>query len=78
MDAKIISSINETVGQNDILYVIGDFCFKGKKPIEYRLRILCQDVHLILGNHDKRKDFVSSNTADMSGFSSVQEIDSTE
>ena len=74
MDAKIISSINETVGQNDILYVIGDFCFKGKKPIEYRLRILCQDVHLILGNHDKRKDFVSSNTADMSGFSSVQEV----
>lgn len=62
--------INETVGVNDTLYILGDFCFKGKKPIEYRSRIVCQDVHLILGNHDRRSDFEN----DLQGFSSVQEV----
>lgn len=74
MDQTIFDNINEVVGQDDTLYILGDFCFKGKKPIEYRLRILCQDVHLILGNHDKRADFIDSNTADMNGFSSIQEV----
>jgi calcineurin-like phosphoesterase family protein len=74
MDQVIFDNINEVVGQDDTLYILGDFCFKGKKPIEYRLRILCQDVHLILGNHDKRTDFIHSNAADMNGFSSIQEV----
>jgi hypothetical protein len=74
MDHVILDNINKIVGQGDTLYILGDFCFKGKKPIEYRSRMLCQDVHLILGNHDKRTDFINSNTDDMSGFSSVQEV----
>jgi calcineurin-like phosphoesterase family protein len=76
MDQVIFDNINEVVGQDDTLYILGDFCFKGKKPIEYRLRILCQDVHLILGNHDKRTDFIDSNTTatDMNGFNSIQEV----
>lgn len=74
MDQVIFDNINEVVGQDDTLYILGDFCFKGKKPIEYRLRILCQDVHLILGNHDKRTDFIDTNTADMNGFSGIQEV----
>jgi calcineurin-like phosphoesterase family protein len=74
MDQVIFDNINEVVGQDDTLYILGDFCFKGKKPIEYRLRILCQDVHLILGNHDKRTDFIDGNAADMNGFSSIHEV----
>jgi hypothetical protein len=74
MDQTIFNNINEVVGQDDTLYILGDFCFKGKKPIEYRLRILCQDVHLILGNHDKRTDFIDEDVSDISGFSSVQEV----
>lgn len=75
MDQIIFDNINKVVGQDDTLYILGDFCFKGKKPIEYRLRILCQDVHLILGNHDKRTDFIiDSNTTNMNGFSSIQEV----
>ena len=66
MDAKIISSINETVGQNDILYVIGDFCHKGGTALSYRERIACQNVHIILGNHDEPTKFTS-------GFSSVSD-----
>jgi calcineurin-like phosphoesterase family protein len=66
MDAKIISSINETVGQNDILYVIGDFCHKGGTALSYRERIVCENVHIILGNHDEPTKFTS-------GFSSVSD-----
>jgi len=70
MDQVTFDRINETVGVNDTLYILGDFCFKGKKPIEYRSRIVCQDIHLILGNHDRRSDFEN----DLQGFSSVQEV----
>lgn len=70
MDQVILDNINEVVGVDDTLYILGDFCFKGKKPIEYRSRIMCQDVHLILGNHDRRSDFKD----DLQGFSSVQDV----
>jgi calcineurin-like phosphoesterase family protein len=64
MDAKIISSINETVSKNDILYVIGDFCHKGGTALSYREKIDCENVHIILGNHDEPTKFTD-------GFSSV-------
>lgn len=70
MDQVIFDRINETVGVDDTLYILGDFCFRGKKPIEYRSRIVCQDVHICLGNHDKRNDFKDN----LQGFSSVQEV----
>ena len=62
--------INETVKADDTLYILGDFCYKGKKPIEYRSRIVCQDVYLITGNHDRRSDYKDN----LQGFSSVQEV----
>jgi len=75
MNKTILDNINEVVGYDDTLYILGDFCFRGKKPLEYRLRINCRDVHLLLGNHDKRKDFyIDENTVDMNGFSSVQDV----
>ena len=70
MDQVIFDRINETVGVDDTLYILGDFCFRGKKPIEYRSRIMCQDVHICWGNHDKRNDYRD----DLQGFSSVQEV----
>jgi calcineurin-like phosphoesterase family protein len=70
MDQVIFDRINETVGVDDTLYILGDFCFRGKKPIEYRSRIMCQDVHICWGNHDKRNDYKD----DLQGFSSVQEV----
>lgn len=52
-DDLIINNINETVGYNDKLYVLGDFVFGGKDNIpKYRHRINCQKVILIRGNHD--------------------------
>lgn len=52
-DDLLINNINNTVGQNDRLYILGDFSFGGKENIPiYRERIVCKDVVLIRGNHD--------------------------
>lgn len=57
MDDTIIDNINRTVGRNDELYHLGDFCMAGKKDHlakcqQYRDRIRCRNIHLIWGNHD--------------------------
>jgi calcineurin-like phosphoesterase family protein len=75
MDQIMFDNINEVVGPDDTLYILGDFCFKGKKPLDYRIRIVCPDVHLIMGNHEKRTDYYpSESVVDMNGFSSIQEV----
>lgn len=52
-DNALIDAINERVGKNDILWIIGDFSLC---PIEeatrYRDRIECREVNLVRGNHD--------------------------
>lgn len=58
MDNTIIANINNTVGQKDKLYIIGDFCLARKsktdikKVRKYRHWIKCRQVYLIVGNHD--------------------------
>lgn len=74
MDQVILDRINETVGTDDTLYILGDFTFRGGKPIEYRSRIICKDVHLILGNHDKRTNYEVFRDGTISGFASVQDV----
>jgi calcineurin-like phosphoesterase family protein len=64
MDQAIIWSINKTVAQEDVLYIIGDFCHKGGHAAYYREQIVCNHVHIILGNHDEPTKFTT-------GFSSV-------
>lgn len=52
MDAGLIANWNSIVTNDDKVYVLGDFCFKGAtKAIEY-LEQLNGHVHLIRGNHD--------------------------
>lgn len=52
-DSTIIDNINKIVGQNDIFYVLGDIFFGGRDLIlPYRNRIVCKNIHLVLGNHD--------------------------
>ena len=57
MNAAIIDNINKTVGIDDTLWVIGDFCM-GREKIQntsvFLSRISCKDVNLVLGNHDPR------------------------
>jgi len=53
MNDAILKGINENVGQDDILICLGDWSFGGFEYIEeFRNRIVCKNVHLVLGNHD--------------------------
>jgi calcineurin-like phosphoesterase family protein len=52
MDTNLISRINDRVKPNDWLYHLGDFSFRGGNPAEYRTRIHCRNMIMILGNHD--------------------------
>jgi calcineurin-like phosphoesterase family protein len=53
MNESIINGINWNVGQDDILICLGDWSFGNFESIkEFRDRIVCKNIHLILGNHD--------------------------
>ena len=56
MDTVILNNINKVVEPKDTLWHLGDFSLRGYhlSGVEYyRKQILCQDVRLITGNHDK-------------------------
>tara|TARA_R110000868_G_scaffold21698_1_gene90044 strand:+ start:269 stop:931 length:663 start_codon:yes stop_codon:yes gene_type:complete len=53
MNESIISGINSVVGEDDVLIHLGDWSFGGFENIQkFRDRIVCKEIHLILGNHD--------------------------
>lgn len=57
MNDKIVSDINNVVGRNDYLVCLGDWSFGGVNSIwEFRSRIHCLNVILVLGNHDEKID----------------------
>ena len=57
MNSAIVNNINEVVGQDDVLIHFGDWSFGGFENIQLlRDRIICQEIHLILGNHDHHID----------------------
>jgi calcineurin-like phosphoesterase family protein len=53
MNSTIVNNINEVVGQDDMLVHLGDWSFGGFEQIrEFWDRIICKNIHLVLGNHD--------------------------
>lgn len=56
MDDAILGNINEAVGEDDELWILGDFVFANtfEKVQYYRNRIKCKTVKLVWGNHDDR------------------------
>lgn len=53
MNITIVNNINNVVGKDDILIHLGDWSFGGFENIQkFRERIFCENIHLILGNHD--------------------------
>ena len=53
MNQTIIERINAVVGEDDILFHLGDWSFGGIEQIwKFRKQIFCKNIHLILGNHD--------------------------
>lgn len=70
MNNRLVNNINEVVGENDILIHLGDWSFGGFDSIrEFRDRIVCKNIHLILGNHDHHIDRNKDNIQSI--FSSV-------
>jgi calcineurin-like phosphoesterase family protein len=70
MNDRIVYNINSKVGVDDILFHLGDWSFGGFEKIkELRDRIVCKNIHLILGNHDHH---IENNKAEIqTAFSSV-------
>ena len=53
MNERLVNAINNVVGQNDTLIMLGDVSFGGFDNIGIFLeRLVCHNIHLILGNHD--------------------------
>jgi calcineurin-like phosphoesterase family protein len=54
MNEKIISNFNAKVKPDDVVYVIGDFCFRAKEGIDYKYWVdkLNGNYVFICGNHD--------------------------
>lgn len=52
-DDWVADMINMSVMRRDTLYHLGDWSFGGKDKIkQFRDRINCEKIHIILGNHD--------------------------
>jgi calcineurin-like phosphoesterase family protein len=53
MNERLVTAINNVVGQDDTLIMLGDVSFGGFDNIGIFLeRLVCHNIHLILGNHD--------------------------
>lgn len=72
MNDKIVESINSVVGEDDTLFHLGDWSFGGFENIEeFRNRLVCKNIHLVLGNHDHH---IERNKGDIQRlFSSVHQ-----
>ncbi len=72
MNETLVSNINKYVQQDDILIHLGDWSFGGFESIKaFRDKIVCQNVHLVLGNHDHH---IQNNRNDIQSlFSSVNQ-----
>ena len=53
MNQDLVKQINKIVQPDDTLYHLGDWSFGGIENIwKFRKQVNCQNIHLILGNHD--------------------------
>ena len=72
MNQSIVDGINWNVGQDDVLVCLGDWSFGGFESIQqFKDRIVCKNVHLVLGNHDTHIERNRENIQSI--FSSVSE-----
>ena len=66
-DEALIDNWNRTVGQDDIVWMLGDFSYKGQPKLIRRLfeRLNGAQKHLVYGNHDHRGSDPRSVTSTM-------------
>lgn len=71
MNQRLVDNINNVVGQDDTLIMLGDVAFGGFDNIGLFLdRLICKNIHLIIGNHDHHIENDRGNIQDR--FLSVQ------
>jgi calcineurin-like phosphoesterase family protein len=58
MDASIIDNVNAVVGKDDRLFNLGDISMRGFNLAVYRARLICKNIFVVPGNHDKEKELV--------------------
>lgn len=59
MGVALIHGINESVGVEDTLWVLGDVCMgrdKASACMSFLSQLVCRDVRLVRGNHDLRDE----------------------
>lgn len=57
MGVTLVRNINERLGVDDTLWILGDVCMGQDKPARcasFLSRLTCQDVRLVRGNHDPK------------------------
>lgn len=55
MNEALVTRFNETVGQDDVLFMLGDVAFGGTENIGiFMNRLICKNVYLVYGNHDHK------------------------
>jgi calcineurin-like phosphoesterase family protein len=53
MNSVIVDNINSKIGPDDTLIHLGDFSFGGFDKIgQFLDRLVCNNIHIVLGNHD--------------------------
>lgn len=52
MDQALVASWNTTVAPGDLVWHLGDFCFRASQGPEHYRKQLNGRIHLIAGNHD--------------------------
>ena len=77
MDSVIVNNINSKVGPNDTLIHLGDVAFGGFEKIgEFLNRLVCKNIHLVLGNHDqhitKNKEDIRNRFLSVSNYLEVE------
>lgn len=54
---EIITAINEQVGYNDKLFILGDLTSSSDNPLRLLVKLLpmviCKNIYVIQGNHDE-------------------------
>lgn len=77
MNAAIVNNINSCAMPDDLLICLGDWSFGGFESIrEFWDRIMCKNIHLILGNHDHH---IGNNRGGCQGlFKSVSQYNTLE
>lgn len=76
MNKTLVENINSVVGENDVLFCLGDWSFGAYKTGEnitnikkFREQLVCKNIHLIFGNHDT--EIISDKDESRSLFSST-------